>query len=140
MGRSINWKELVVNTLFLRDQGICHLCMRKINQSELFEVDHIVEKSNGGLDVIENLRLVHLGCHKTRHQNKMLSISPDVIKRAEIIRRSTISIPMGVTFQDAQNNMVIEAMQKCKNNKSQAAKMLGLTRAKFRVMLKNTIS
>ena len=131
MSKPINWKEIVINTLYLRDQGICCLCMRKITQSTLFEIDHITEKANGGLDIIDNLRLVHLGCHKARHQMNMLSIPADIIKKVSIL------VTSGVSMRDTQNDMVLQAMAACKGNQTAAAKMLGVTRAKFRILLKH---
>lgn len=63
----IDWKGLVVDTLYLRDRGVCQLCNKELNMGDMFEVDHIIEKSDGGKDEMRNLRLVHLVCHKLRH-------------------------------------------------------------------------
>ena len=131
MGKPMNWKEIVINTLYLRDRGTCSLCMREITQSDMCEIDYVTEKANGGLDVIDNLRLVHLECHKTRDQINISSISPDIIKKVSIL------VPAGLSLHDTQNVMVLQSMAACKGNQTEAAKMLGVTRAKFRILLKH---
>ena len=85
--KNIDWKGLVVDTLYLRDRGLCGLCLREITDRDLFEVDHVVERKDGGMDVLKNLRIVHLACHKARHTTiSATTISPDVIKTASIMR------------------------------------------------------
>ncbi len=44
----------------------------------------------------------------------------------------------GISFEALQRELVIQALKLADNNQSQASKLLGLTRAKFRVLLKNT--
>lgn len=43
----------------------------------------------------------------------------------------------GVDLEELEKNLVIQALEKTKNNKSEAAKLLGLTRSKFRTLLKS---
>lgn len=64
--KSTDWKEIVIRALIKKGGGICELC-NKILGDNLVEVDHIKEKHNGGIDELENLRLVHMQCHRLRH-------------------------------------------------------------------------
>jgi 5-methylcytosine-specific restriction protein A len=49
-----------------RDQGVCQLCgMLVIGEGG--DIDHVLEKANGGTDALENLRLTHRSCHARRH-------------------------------------------------------------------------
>lgn len=77
---------IVLGTLYERDSGKCQLCNRDIEQDQLFEIDHIVEKAAGGLDIITNLRLVHLACHKARHTQNRVTLAPELIKAVKIAR------------------------------------------------------
>ena len=45
--------------------------------------------------------------------------------------------PEGISFENLQKQWVSQALEMADNNQTQAAKLLGLTRAKFRVLLKN---
>lgn len=51
-----------------RDGGLCQLCGRVV--SEMAQIDHIVEKSRGGSDALDNLRLLCLSCHSRRHASE----------------------------------------------------------------------
>ena len=66
--KSVDWKKIVVDSLYMRDLGVCRLCNKPLKNDQLFEIDHIVERYEGGEDTFQNLRLVHLTCHKMRHQ------------------------------------------------------------------------
>lgn len=43
----------------------------------------------------------------------------------------------GVDLEELEKNLVMQALEKTKDNKSEAAKLLGLTRSKFRTLLKS---
>jgi len=45
--------------------------------------------------------------------------------------------PEGVNLEKLEENIILQALKIAKNNQSQAAKLLGLSRGKFRVLLKN---
>jgi len=47
--------------------------------------------------------------------------------------------PQGISFEDLQKDLVRQALEMTGHNQSAAAKLLGLTRAKFRVMAKNAM-
>jgi 5-methylcytosine-specific restriction protein A len=55
-------------TVIARDGGVCCFCGCVI--TEKAQVDHIVEKSKGGTDALENLRLCCLPCHARRHASE----------------------------------------------------------------------
>lgn len=61
---------LRVRTLLVRQKQICPICKRKFTEfdSSSWEVDHILPRSKGGLDIYKNLQLLHKSCHlvKTR--------------------------------------------------------------------------
>ena len=44
--------------------------------------------------------------------------------------------PKGISLEDLENELVTQALEVAGNNQTAAAKLLGITRAKFRVMLK----
>jgi len=46
--------------------------------------------------------------------------------------------PQGVSLEEIERDMVRQALETCKDNQTAAAKFLGLTRAKFRVLLVRT--
>jgi len=51
---------------------------------------------------------------------------------------SDFTLPLdGVDLEKLERNIIRQALEISKNNQSQAAKLLGLTRGKFRVLLKN---
>jgi len=74
--RSVDWKGIVVDSLYLRDGGICQLCKKSLNNDDLFEIDHIVKRADDGKDTLMNLRLVHLACHKKRHTRNFTELTP----------------------------------------------------------------
>jgi DNA-binding protein Fis len=45
--------------------------------------------------------------------------------------------PEGIDLERLERNVVRQALAAADNNQSRAAKLLGLTRGKFRVLLKN---
>ena len=46
--------------------------------------------------------------------------------------------PQGISLEEIEKDMVRQALETCKDNQTAAAKFLGLTRAKFRVLLNQT--
>lgn len=53
--------------LLRRQKGRCDLCSLPFWHDDVMEVDHILPKSKGGKDGINNLRLVHGHCHDQRN-------------------------------------------------------------------------
>ena len=50
-------------TAYERQNGICPICVNKHNIEDMHG-DHIVEWSNGGKTIIDNLQMVCHDCHK----------------------------------------------------------------------------
>jgi len=115
MRKATNWKEIVIRELIKKDNRICRLCNIALGD-ELTEIDHIVEKKNGGLDELSNLRLVHMICHKKRHLN---------------FKPIPVVVLAGSLKQNASNQekqMIITALNECKGNITHTAKSLCLSR------------
>ena len=53
--------------LFMRQNGICHVCQQHLENGEEVHIHHVVSKKHGGTDDLANLRLVHLYCHHQIH-------------------------------------------------------------------------
>ena len=54
-----------------RQKGICPLCCESLTNDEELHVHHIVPRSKGGRDDLNNLRLLHLYCHQQVHRKKI---------------------------------------------------------------------
>lgn len=52
-----------------RDQGICHICKKKVPSSQI-HLDHLVPISKGGSHTVENLRVAHARCNMIRGAGK----------------------------------------------------------------------
>lgn len=74
--RSVNHSPypVRVRTLLVRQKQVCSFCKQKFDNFDSlnWEVDHIIPRSQGGLDRYDNLQLLHRACHvqKTRLQLK----------------------------------------------------------------------
>lgn len=66
---------LRVRTLLVRQNQQCTICKRKFSEfdSVSWEVDHIIPRSKGGLDIYENLQLVHKACHEAKTRSELSS-------------------------------------------------------------------
>lgn len=53
--------------LWKAQSGECPLCKHPIGEDRNWDIHHIVEKSQGGTDSLENLLLVHPNCHRHLH-------------------------------------------------------------------------
>lgn len=63
----INWKTVALDYLIKRDHLICGLCHKPIDENILsVDIDHIIPVASGGLDELDNLRIVHHACHRLR--------------------------------------------------------------------------
>lgn len=52
--------------LLRRQEGFCPVCLAKITVDDPCETDHVIPRSLGGKDNIDNLQLVHKSCHKAK--------------------------------------------------------------------------
>lgn len=49
--------------LYKRDGNICGICKEKFTIDSDVNVDHIIPRSKGGSDYLENLQLAHIVCN-----------------------------------------------------------------------------
>lgn len=50
--------------VFLESGGICHICQGKIQVGQAFDIDHVIPLALGGTNEPDNLRPVHVRCHR----------------------------------------------------------------------------
>lgn len=55
-----------VKKLLKTQKGLCNWCKLPFWDGEIFEVDHIIPRSQGGLDTYKNLQLLHRHCHDAK--------------------------------------------------------------------------
>ncbi len=56
--------------IYHRDQGVCHLCRRKVS-IKTFNLDHLVPISRGGAHTAANLRVAHPRCNFRRGADRL---------------------------------------------------------------------
>jgi RNA-directed DNA polymerase len=68
--RQVGWENHAKQRLILlqRQEYKCALCHIQFRPGEDIESDHIILKSQGGTNEVNNRRLVHPWCHRQRHQ------------------------------------------------------------------------
>lgn len=54
------------NRVWKRDKGICWICFRPIAQKSDMTLDHVVPKSRGGTNRLDNVRAAHKLCNNQR--------------------------------------------------------------------------
>lgn len=84
--------------VFLKTEGACYLCHRKIGPGELWDVEHELALALGGKDDFSNWFPAHADCHrgkggKTANDIKMISKADRVAKKNLGIRPKNKSIP-----------------------------------------------
>lgn len=55
-----------INRLVAEYGGECYLCHKTFNNKSDITIDHLIPKSKGGDDSIENLRLAHEKCNQAK--------------------------------------------------------------------------
>lgn len=63
------WRERRAEAL-QRDNYLCQICLAKGYLTPATEVDHIINKANGGTDDLENLQSICSACHKIKTQTE----------------------------------------------------------------------
>jgi RNA-directed DNA polymerase len=65
-----NWliRCSAVPILFDRQRGICPICKKPLEHLSSFDLDHIKPRKHGGRDDFDNLRLIHVVCHRLRER------------------------------------------------------------------------
>lgn len=119
---AINWRKVTMETLYNRDDGICSICKDELKSTDLFEIDHIVEKSKGGSDDLNNLRLVHLTCHRKRHNPNRAQL-PTKRKAYDFTDKNL----MHNTINETERELLITTLRKVLWNQTNAAKVLGIS-------------
>jgi hypothetical protein len=59
--------------LLTRETGKCQLCGKPYEKNNPWKIHHIIERSKGGTNRVDNLALLHESCHKELH-NKHLKL------------------------------------------------------------------
>jgi len=75
-------------TMLLKEQqGKCNICGLTFKDSDVMEVDHIIQKSRGGKNDYQNLQLIHGHCHDVKssldfgaNDNSQVFEEPDEVK------------------------------------------------------------
>lgn len=68
-GYGYRWQKLRAQVL-KRDKHLCIPCKKQGKLTLAKEVDHIVEKANGGTDEMSNLQAICTPCHKDKTNNR----------------------------------------------------------------------
>lgn len=90
-------------------------------------------------NVRELNNVLERACILARRQGEISQETLSFLKRPPITCSNNNDFklpPEGISLENLEMDLVKQAMEMCGNNQSQAARMLGLTRSKFRVLLK----
>jgi len=63
----------VLRRIALAREVLCRECARHGRTTVGREVDHVIPREDGGLDVIENLQVLCSGCHSRKSLQEMLA-------------------------------------------------------------------
>jgi len=58
--------EDIVNKLLKRQDGKCAMCKTRFDHDHRMEIDHIIPRTLGGKDSMDNYQLLHNWCHDTK--------------------------------------------------------------------------
>lgn len=75
--------------IFLREDGICHICGNPIVAGEAWEVEHPDELADGGSDDDAVKKPAHVKCHKSKSAASRTARA----KRNRIITQGCVSVP-----------------------------------------------
>ncbi|MBL8340684.1 MAG: HNH endonuclease, partial [Rubrivivax sp.] len=56
--------------LWYWQEGLCPCCNQKITKTTGWHIHHVVKRSEGGLEQMSNLQLLHPNCHRQHHANE----------------------------------------------------------------------
>ena len=77
-------------TIYKRDKGICWVCHNFVEYDMDYDLGHLVDKSNGGKLIGDNLAVMHHKCNITKPRHKTL----DEAVRWQLNNRFLISAPL----------------------------------------------
>lgn len=76
------WVGTRPRELWQRQDGKCPSCRQRITAETGRNVHHVVAKSQGGSDHLDNLALLHPNCHRQVHSRGLTVVTPGSVKRA----------------------------------------------------------
>jgi RNA-directed DNA polymerase len=59
-----------IQHLWLEQHGRCRVCGQLLQEGEEWQVHHLVRRSHGGDDGLDNLELLHANCHRQLHSQE----------------------------------------------------------------------
>jgi RNA-directed DNA polymerase len=62
--------------LWQAQQGLCPICQQKITPETGWHTHHLIWRTNGGTDTLDNLVLLHPNCHRQVHSQDLTVIKP----------------------------------------------------------------
>ena len=68
--------------LWFEQDGICPICSQKITKETGWNIHHIVRRTDGGKETMDNLALLHPNCHRQVHNQELEVSTPRSVKRA----------------------------------------------------------
>ena len=63
--------------------NLCSICNRHFTLQDGFTIDHIVPKSKGGTNDINNLHLVHAQCNNAKDSKSMKDFYDEILGKSE---------------------------------------------------------
>ena len=69
------------------------------------------------------------------HRIELRSL-PSAFRKAVDVAHGMISVPLGTSLKDAERELILRTLETCDNNRSRAARMLGISDRKIRYKLK----
>lgn len=67
---SAKW-QILRSDVYLRDNGICWVCNKFVELKD-YDLGHLIDKCNGGIDEYENLAVMHKRCNTSKPRHKSL--------------------------------------------------------------------
>ena len=62
-------RGVLLGQIALRDGAICYLCGQGLIWDDPWEIEHVIPRSRGGTDDLNNLGLAHRSCNRVKGAN-----------------------------------------------------------------------
>lgn len=72
-----------IEKLFKAQKGVCPSCQQSITDISAVHIHHMLPIKYGGTEKLNNLRLLHLDCHKSLHSKYSLKQMQDAVKNGK---------------------------------------------------------
>ncbi|MBS1807437.1 MAG: group II intron reverse transcriptase/maturase [Acidobacteria bacterium] len=72
--------------LYREQEGICPICRQEITEQSEWQRHHLIWRSKGGKDTLDNLVLLHPECHRQVHRLKLEVRKPRSVKGVGVAR------------------------------------------------------